>query len=69
MNPTIMLAAETPVVAPALTADSITTATENIFTVVGQTLNEIVTQPVFLMFFVAGLIFMSTKIISRLKRA
>ncbi len=69
MSPMIMLAAETPASPPTLTAENITTATENIFTVVGQTLDQIVTQPIFLMFFVAGLVFMSVKIISKLKRA
>lgn len=54
---------------PALTADQITAATGNIFAVVGDTLQEVVTQPVFLMFFVAGLIFMSIRIIRGLKRA
>lgn len=53
---------------PTLTTDNITEATGNIFTVVGQTLTEVVTEPVFLMFFVAGLIFMSIGIIRRLKR-
>ncbi len=67
MNPTIMLAAETP--APALSAENIASATSNIFSVVGDTLNEIVTQPVFLMFFVSGLIFLSIRIIEGLKRA
>lgn len=51
-----------------LTTENITEATGNIFTVVGQTLSEIVSEPVFLMFFVAGLIFMSVGIIRRLKR-
>lgn len=66
MNPTLMVAEAT---TPALTTEGITTATSNIFTVVAQTLNEIVTQPIFLMFFVAGLIFMSIGIIKRLKHA
>lgn len=51
-----------------LTPENITEATGNIFTVVGQTLTEIVSEPVFLMFFVAGLIFLSVGIIKRLKR-
>lgn len=54
---------------PALTVDNITTATNNIFAVVGQTLEEVVSQPIFLMFFVAGLVFMSIRIIRGLKRA
>lgn len=53
---------------PALSAADITTATENIFTVVGNTMNEIVTNPIFLMFFVSGLIFMAVRIIRRFKR-
>lgn len=63
-----MALAETPS-APALTTDNITEATGNIFTVVGQTLSEVVSQPIFLMFFVAGLVFMSIRIIRGLKRA
>lgn len=66
MNPMVMVAEAT---TPALTAEGITTATSNIFTVVGDTLAQIVSQPIFLMFFVSGLIFMSIKIISRLKHA
>ncbi len=66
MNPALMVAEAS---APALTPDNITTATGNIFTVVGQTLNEVVSQPIFLMFFVAGLVFMSIRIIRGLKRA
>lgn len=58
--------AETPS-APTLTTENITAATGNIFTVVGQTLAEIVSQPIFLMFFVAGLIFMAIRIIRGLK--
>lgn len=54
---------------PTLTPENITTATGNIFTVVGQTLNEVVSQPIFLMFFVAGLVFMAIRIIRGLKRA
>lgn len=48
--------------------DQIKTATSLIFQVVGQTLNEIVSNPVFLIFFVSGLVFMSVGIIRRLKR-
>lgn len=58
--------AETPS-APTLTTENITEATGNIFTVVGQTLTEVVSQPIFLMFFVAGLVFMSIRIIRALK--
>lgn len=62
--------AEAPTVSnPTLTADNITEATGNIFTVVGQVLNEIVTQPIFLMFLVSGLVFMGIRIIRGLKRA
>lgn len=64
----LMALAETPS-APALTTENITEATGNIFTVVGQTLSEVVSQPIFLMFFVAGLVFMSIRIIRGLKRA
>lgn len=64
----MMALAETPST-PTLTPENITTATENIFSVVGQTLNEVVSQPIFLMFFVAGLVFMSIRIIRGLKRA
>ncbi len=65
MNPFIMAAEAS---APVLTTENLTTATGNIFTVVGQTLNEVVSHPIFLMFFVAGLVFMSIKIIRGLKR-
>lgn len=69
MNDLMFMAlAETPS-APALTTENITEATGNIFTVVGQTLSEVVSQPIFLMFFVAGLVFMSIRIIRGLKRA
>lgn len=54
---------------PALSADQITAATGNIFAVVGDTLQEVVAQPIFLMFFVAGLVFMSIRIIRALKTA
>lgn len=66
MNPMLMVAEAS---TPTLTTENITSATSNIFTVVGQTLNEVVTQPIFLMFFVAGLVFMSVKIIRALKHA
>lgn len=46
----------------------VTTATSLIFNVVSQTLNEIVSNPVFLIFFVSGLVFMATRIIRSLKR-
>lgn len=62
------MAASSGASSPTLTADNITTATGNIFTVVGQVLNEIVTQPIFTMFFVSGLIFMGVRIIRGLKR-
>lgn len=68
MGDMLMLAAATPS-APALTGDQITAATGNIFAVVGETLSEIVSQPIFLMFLVSGLIFMSIRIIRGLKRA
>lgn len=55
--------------APVLSSEAITTATGNIFTVVGQVLNEIVTQPIFTMFFVSGLIFLGIGIVSRLKHS
>lgn len=64
----LMALAETPS-APALTTDNITAATGNIFTVVGQTLTEVVSQPIFLMFLVSGLVFMSIRIIRALKSA
>lgn len=64
----LMALAETPS-SPALTTENITEATGNIFTVVGETLNEVVSNPIFLMFFVGGLIFMSIRIIRGLKRA
>lgn len=48
--------------------DQIKTATSLIFQVVGQTLNEIVSNPVFLIFFVSGLVFMAVRIIRGLKR-
>lgn len=70
MGDTLFMAlAETPSTPPTLTPENITDATGNIFTVVGQTLTEVVTQPIFLMFFVAGLVFMSIRIIRGLKRA
>lgn len=61
-----LAAASTP---PTLTTDNITAATGNIFAVVGETLGEIVSQPVFLMFMVSGLVFMAIRIIRSLKRA
>lgn len=67
MGDLVMLAAET--TTPTLSTDAITTATGNIFTVVGQVLNEIVSQPIFTMFFVSGLIFLGIGIVSRLKRS
>lgn len=68
-NALSMMALATETSTPALTTENITEATGNIFTVVGQTLTEVVTQPIFLMFFVAGLVFMSIRIIRGLKRA
>lgn len=69
MGGLVMLAEAGATSTPTLTPENITTATENIFSVVGQTLNEVVSQPIFLMFFVAGLVFMSIRIIRGLKRA
>lgn len=65
MNPLAMVAEAG---TPALSADNITAATNNVFTVVSDTLSEIVTEPIFLMFFVSGLIFMSIRIIRGLKK-
>lgn len=62
-----MALSETPS-APALTTENITAATGNIFAVVGETLTEIVSQPIFMMFLVSGLVFMSVRIIRSLKR-
>lgn len=67
-NPFVVALAETPS-NPTLTADNITEATGHIFTVVGQTLTEIVSQPIFLMFLVAGLVFMAIRIIRALKQS
>lgn len=53
---------------PTLTPENITAATGNVFAVVGDTLGEIVSQPIFLMFLVSGLIFMSIRMIRSLKR-
>lgn len=64
----VMLAAETPVADTTLTPEEITTATTSIFNVVGDTLSQIVSEPVFIMFLVSGLIFMSIRIIRGLKR-
>lgn len=55
----------TPVV---VSGPEIKTATSLIFEVVGQTLNEVVSNPVFLIFFVSGLVFMGIRIIRGLKR-
>lgn len=57
--------ASTPIV---VSGTEIKTATSLIFEVVGQTLNEVVSNPVFLIFFVSGLVFMGIRIIRGLKR-
>lgn len=55
----------TPIV---VSGTEVKTATSLIFEVVGQTLNEVVSNPVFLIFFVSGLVFMAIRIIRGLKR-
>ena len=55
----------TPVV---VSGPEIKTATSLIFEVVGQILNEVVSNPIFLIFFVSGLVFMGIRIIRGLKR-
>lgn len=65
---TMLVEAGSATSAPVITTDDITTATNSIFTVVGQVLNQIVSNPVFLIFFVSGLIFTGVSIIRRLKR-
>lgn len=64
----VMLAAETPP-ASTLTPEEITTATTSIFSVVGDTLEQICSEPVFIMFLVSGLIFMAVRLIRSFKRA
>lgn len=53
---------------PALTADQMTTATGNIFAVVGQVLTLIVDHPIFTMFLVSSLIFTGIRIVRAVKR-
>lgn len=66
----VMLAAETPPAAgDGLTAAEISEATSSIFSVVGDTLQQICSEPVFIMFLVSGLIFMSVRLIRSFKRA
>ena len=68
MNALTMLAESGSTDMTVVSGDQIKTATSLIFQVVGQTLNEIVSNPVFLIFFVSGLIFMAVRIIRGLKR-
>lgn len=50
-----------------LDMSSISTAIGNVFTVCGKVLNEIVSNPLFLMFFVLGLIFAAINVVRALK--
>ena len=51
-----------------LTSAEISEATTAIFDVVTAVLNEIVSNPIFLIFFVSGLVFLGVRIIRALKR-
>lgn len=51
-----------------LTTAEINEATTAIFDVVTAVLNEIVSNPIFLIFFVSGLVFLGVRIIRSLKR-
>ena len=51
----------------ALDMTAISTAVGNVFTVCGKVLTEIVSNPVFLMFFTVSLIYMGARVISTLK--
>lgn len=48
--------------------EAISTAITNIFTVVGSCVEQIMSQPVTAMFFVAGIVGLGCGILSRLKR-
>lgn len=52
-----------------LTKADLQEATSSIFDVVTSVLNEVVDNPVFLIFFVSGLVFMAVRIIRALKHA
>ena len=76
MTHTIVPAIVAPMVAsagttssPALAQSDISAATTVIFGVVSDTLAQIVSNPIFLIFFVSGLVFMGVRIIRALKRA
>lgn len=56
------------VVFEAPTTADITAATGSIFDVTTAVLNEVVDNPVFMIFFVSGLVFMGVRIIRALKR-
>lgn len=64
----VMLAAETPP-ASTLTPEEISNATGTIFSVVSDTLSQICSEPVFIMFLVSGLIFMAVRLIRSFKSA
>lgn len=51
----------------ALDMSSISTAIANIFTVCGDVLKQIVANPLFLMFFVVGLIYSAINVVRALK--
>lgn len=64
----VSAAGESAASTPAITTEKITEATGTIFTVVGQVLDQIVSNPIFFTFFVVGLVYTGARIIRVLKR-
>lgn len=67
MNSVILVSEASASAPSAVTMENMTTAIGNVFTVVGEVANQVMSNPVTAMFFVAGLIGLGCGILGRLK--